>query len=91
MVMNVDVLDRNAALPSVERAVYLGEKGEAAAVEALLLRSAGVTHIARLTAAQVDQLEQSVLSAIHDDEMLLNDCRHLTSQAEEIPKHIRAN
>ncbi|GEM_PF-3169582 len=91
MVMNVDVLDRNAALPPVERAVYFGEKGDAAAEEALLLRSAGVTQIARLTAAQVEQLEQSIHTAIYDDEMLLNDCRHLTSQAEEIPKHVRAD
>jgi len=91
MVMNVDVLDRNAALPPVERGVYFGEKGDAAAEEALLLRSAGVTQVARLTAAQVEQLEQSIRSAIFDDERLLNDCRHLTSQADEIPKHVRAD
>ncbi len=91
MVINVDALDRNAALPPVERRVYFGEKGDAAAEEALLLRSAVVSQIARLTAAQIEQLEQSIQSAIYDDEMLLNDCRHLTSQAEEIPKHIPAD
>lgn len=91
MVINVDILDRNAALPPVERGVYFGEKGDSAAEEALLLRSAGVVQIARLTAAQREQLEQSIESAIYDGERLLNDCRHLTSQAEEIPKLVRAD
>jgi len=91
MVINVDVLDRNAALPPVERRVYFGEKGDGAAEEALSLRSSGVSQIARLTAAQIEQLEHSIQSALYDDETLLNDCRHLTSQAEEIPKHVRAD
>ena len=90
MVINVDVLGRNAALPAVERGVYFGEKGDAEAEEALLTRSAGVTQIKGLNAAQIDQLEQSIHSAIYDDEMLLNDSRHLTRQAEEIPAHVRA-
>lgn len=91
MVVNVDVLDRNEALPPVGRGVYFGEKGDVAAEEAFLLRSAGVTQIARLTAAQVEQLDQSIHSAIYDDEILLNDCRHLTSQADENPKRVRAD
>lgn len=91
MVINLDLLDRNAALPAVARGVYFGEKGDAAAEEALLMRSAGVSQIARLTVAQIGQLEQSIQSALYDDEMLLNDCRHLTSQADEIPKRSYAD
>ena len=91
MGLNVDVLDRNAPLPSVERSVYFGENRDAAAEESYLLRSVGVTRIARLTAAQIEQLEQSIHSAIDDGEILLNDCRHVTSQAEAIPKHVRAD
>ena len=91
MVINVDLLERNAALPAVETGVYFGEKGESAAEAALALRSAGATPISRLTAAQVDRLEQSIQSSIYDDEMLLNDCRHLASQAEEIPGRIHAD
>jgi hypothetical protein len=91
VIVNVDVLDRNAAMPPIDRGIYFGEKGDAAADEALSLRSAGAPQIARLTAAQIERLEQSIQSAIYDDEALLNDCRHLTSQADEIPKLIRAD
>jgi hypothetical protein len=89
-VINVDMLDRNAALPPVERTVYFGRKGDAAAEEALALRSPGVPEISRLTPVQIDRLEQAILSSIYDDEMLLNDCRHLTGQADEIPKRVHA-
>jgi hypothetical protein len=51
-----------------------------------MLRSAAAPQISRLTPAQVERLEQSIQASIYDDQMLLNDCRHLTVQAEEIPK-----
>lgn len=86
MVINVDLLERNAALPTVDKRVYFGEKGESEAEEALILRSSGTPQISRLTPAQVERLEQSIQASIYDDEVLLNDCRHLTVQAEEIPK-----
>jgi hypothetical protein len=68
--------------------IYYGEKGEAAAEEALAQRAAGTPQISRLTPPQIDRLEQAIQSSIYDDEMLLNDCRHLTNQAEEIPKQV---
>lgn len=89
-VVNVGLLDGNAVLPSVARAVYYGDKGDAAAEEALTQRSAGTAEISRLTPAQIDRLEEAIQASIYDDEELLNDCRHLTSQAEEIPKGVHA-
>jgi hypothetical protein len=91
MVINEDLIERNAALPPVETGVYFGEKGESAAEEALTLRSAGAPQISRLTPAQADRLEQGIQSSIYDDETLLNDCRHLTEQAKEIPGRIHAD
>jgi hypothetical protein len=91
MSINVDLLDTNAALPPVERGVYFGHQGDSAAEEALTLRSAGAAQISRLTAVQIDELKQAIRSALYDDQTLLNDCRHLIQQAEEIPKHVRAN
>jgi hypothetical protein len=89
-VINVELLDRNAGLPSVARGIYFGEKGDAAAEEALTQRSAGTAQISRLTPVQFDRLKEAIQSSIYDDEELLNDCRHLTSQAEEIPKGVHA-
>jgi hypothetical protein len=91
MVVNVDLLDRNASLPPVARSTNFGEKGDAAAEEALAQRAAGSPQISRLTPPQIERLEQAIQSSIYDDEMLLNDCRHLTNQAEEIPKQIRSD
>ena len=91
MVINADLIERNAALPPVETGVYFGEKGESAAEEALMLRSAGAPQISRLTPAQAERLEQGIQSSIYDDEMLLNDCRHLTEQAKEIPGRIHVD
>jgi DNA-binding CsgD family transcriptional regulator len=91
MVINEDLIERNAALPPVETGVYFGEKGESAAEEALMLRSAGAPQISRLTPAQAERLEQGIQSSIYDDEMLLNDCRHLTEQAKETPGRIHAD
>lgn len=90
ILVDVDILDRNSALPRPDPDASFGRKGDAAAEAALLLRSAGVEQISRLTASQLDSLEQSILSAIYDDEVLLNDCRHLTRQAEDIPRLVRA-
>ena len=91
MVINADLIERNAALPPVDAGVYFGEKGESAAEEALMLRSAGAPQISRLTPAQAERLEQGIQSSIYDDEILLNDCRHLTEQAKEIPGRIHAD
>jgi hypothetical protein len=52
------------------------------------LPSAGTAQIFRLTPVQPDRLKEAIQSSIYDDEELLNDCRHLTSQAEEIPKGV---
>jgi hypothetical protein len=66
MVINVDLLERNAALPTVDKRVYFGEKGEPEAEEALILRSAGAPQISRMTPAQVERLEQSIQASIYD-------------------------
>lgn len=90
MPINIEVLDRNAALPRVERGILFGAQGDAAAEAALVARAAGVVEISRLTPAQIDRLEQGLQSSMYDDILLLNDCRHLTDQAAEIPKLARS-
>jgi hypothetical protein len=90
-VIDVAMLDKRAALPAVERGVYFGEKGDTAAEEALAQRSPGASEISKLMPAEIDRLEQAILSSLYDDHMLLNDCRHLTSQAQQIPRQAHAD
>ena len=88
MVINVGMLDRNAALPPVPHFDHIDDPR----INKLIAqRSPGPELISRLTPAQIDRLEQDIQSAIFDDMWLLDDSGHLIDQAEEIPKQVHAD